>query len=88
MTFGERYATMVDRERIVFGNPSGELRTLLHRYEILAETYTAVLGPPVEKSGSHLIRRWRKEDSNRWSHLRIDPTAAPARCQPPASELD
>jgi quinol monooxygenase YgiN len=29
-TFGERYASMVDRKRfIVFGNPSGELRTLL-----------------------------------------------------------
>jgi hypothetical protein len=34
-------------------------------------------------------RRWRKEDSNRWSHLRVSTTAAPARCrQPPASELD
>ena len=30
VTFGERYATMVERN--VFGNPSGELRTLLDRY--------------------------------------------------------
>jgi hypothetical protein len=35
-------------------------------------------------------RRWRrKADSNRWSHLRVSTTAAPARCrQPLASELD
>jgi quinol monooxygenase YgiN len=31
-TFGERYASMVDRRRfVVFGNPSRELRTLLDR---------------------------------------------------------
>jgi hypothetical protein len=27
--------------------------------------------------------RWRKEDSNRWSHLRVSTTAAPARCRQP-----
>jgi quinol monooxygenase YgiN len=43
VTFGERYATMVDRKRfIVFGNPSGELRTLLDRYGV---TYHKPFGP-------------------------------------------
>jgi hypothetical protein len=39
------------------------------------------------KAGSHRTHCWRKEDSNRWSHLSDSTTAAPARCrQPPASE--
>jgi quinol monooxygenase YgiN len=42
-TFGERYASMVDRKRfLVFGNPSRELRTLLDRYEV---TYHEPFGP-------------------------------------------
>jgi hypothetical protein len=40
------------------------------------------------KSGSQLTRWWSKADSNRWSHFRINATAAPAPCRrPPASEL-
>lgn len=32
-TFGERYASMVERKRfVVFGDPSDELRTILDRY--------------------------------------------------------
>jgi hypothetical protein len=32
----------------------------------------------VPASGSHETRRWRKADSNCWSHLRVSTTAAPA----------
>jgi hypothetical protein len=43
----------------------------------------------IEESSSHQTLCWRKEDSNRWSHLRVSTPAAPARCrQPPASELN
>src|SRR5438270_295217 len=39
---------------------------------------------PREK-GSHLTHRWRKADSNRWSHLRVSTTAATGLKSPTAS---
>jgi hypothetical protein len=67
------------------GSPLSERKARLATMLSLAAASSATFDAGTE---SLRTRRWRKADSNRWSHFRTSTTAAPARCRrPPASEL-